>query len=120
MCGEGKQTRVKICDIKNCKPQTEIKICQMNPCSTGLYKAINLTNLFTSFWSEWSTWSPCSKPCGVGYHHRVRNCKSKKISLCVGERYQYKHCSIMLCDCEYILKKLPCFALDISSFNYSL
>ena len=48
-------------------------------------------------WSEWTAWSKCTTTCGRGYHYRVRACKSRDTSLCVGKPVEYETCELMKC-----------------------
>ncbi|KAL3852905.1 hypothetical protein ACJMK2_016511 [Sinanodonta woodiana] len=64
-CGNGTQTRVKICTGTNCteKVQFNITKCNATPeCQDPI------------FWSAWSSWSNCSVTCGNGTQTRVKTC----------------------------------------------
>ncbi|CAM4703121.1 unnamed protein product [Leuciscus chuanchicus] len=97
-CGEGWQTRTRLCVSVSYSTQCSGPLREQRPCNNTAVCPAALIAVHGA-WDEWSPWSLCSSTCGRGYRDRTRSCKPPQFggNPCDGPEKQTKFCNIAVC-----------------------
>ncbi|XP_026203285.1 adhesion G protein-coupled receptor B1-like [Anabas testudineus] len=92
-CGEGWQSRTRICATSSITTQCTGPLRENRPCNNTVVCPVD------GAWDEWTPWSLCSSTCGRGYRDRTRTCKQPQNGgePCRGPTRQTKFCNIAVC-----------------------
>uniref|UniRef100_A0AAQ4PZZ8 Adhesion G protein-coupled receptor B1b n=1 Tax=Gasterosteus aculeatus aculeatus TaxID=481459 RepID=A0AAQ4PZZ8_GASAC len=95
-CGEGWQSRTRICATSSFTTQCTGALRENRPCNNTAVCPVD------GAWDEWTPWSLCSSTCGRGYRDRTRICKQPQNGgePCRGPTRQTKFCNIAVCPGE--------------------
>uniref|UniRef100_A0A8C6WID1 Adhesion G protein-coupled receptor B1b n=1 Tax=Neogobius melanostomus TaxID=47308 RepID=A0A8C6WID1_9GOBI len=92
-CGEGWQSRSRVCATSSFTSQCVGPLKETRPCNNSAVCPVD------GAWDDWAPWSLCSSTCGRGYRDRVRTCRQPENggTPCRGPTRQTKFCNIAVC-----------------------